>query len=84
MRQLAPLGVLPAPTNIGGKRLETAKRGDLDLQLSERRGGCGLIEDLFLGGLHLILRSLFEILDVVVIEQGTRQSKSRGRNAALQ
>ena len=69
-RQLAPLGVRAAVSHGQGERLQALQRLDLDLQLGDgpRRGR--LIEDLLLGGLDLVVRRLFEVLDVLGVERG--------------
>ena len=78
------IGVLAAAADLGGERLEAGQRGDLDLQLGEGCSGRGLIEDLFFGGLDFVLRSLFEILDVVGVEHRARKRLRGDCAAALQ
>ena len=69
-RQLAPLGVRAAVSDSQGERLQTFQRFDLDLELGHgsRRGR--LVEDLLFGGLDLVVRRVFKILDVLGVEGG--------------
>ena len=55
-----------APARLSSR----GERGNLDLQLGHSCGRCCLVEDLLLGGLDLVLRSLVEIFDVLSIEDG--------------
>src|SRR5262252_6148169 len=68
IRELAPLGVLTAVAYFGGQPFESDEGCYLELQLRERGGRRRLIEHGFLCSLHLVLRGLVEILDIVHVE----------------
>ena len=84
-RELAPLGVRAAATNLERQRLQSLQRSDLGLQLGDRTRRGRLVEDFFLGRFDLVVRGILEILDVFVVERrnGGRGNR-RGLSAALQ
>jgi hypothetical protein len=84
LRQLAPLRVLAATTDLGGEGFEPGERGDLDLELGDRRRRRGLVEHLLLGGFDLVLGRLVEVLEVFGIERRSRDGGHRHGRAALQ
>ena len=84
-RQFAPLGVRAAMTDFECKRLQTSQGLNLSFQLGD--GSCRgrLIEDLFLGGLDLIVRRVFEVFDILGVQrpQGGRNDR-RGQATTLE
>jgi hypothetical protein len=47
------------------------ERPELGFQLGDRAGSGGLVEDLLLGGLQLVVGSVLEVFDVLLV-QGRR------------
>ncbi len=82
--ELAPFGVLTAAADLRGKGFEALQRGNLYLQFGQRGGGCSLIEDLLFGGLHLVFGRLFQIVDIIGIQEGPREHGCRQCSATLQ
>ena len=80
--QFAPLGVLAAAADAERERFQAFQRLDLSLQLGDgaRRGG--LIEDLLLGGLDLVVRRIFQILDVFGVQHRQRRRRAIGAGLA--
>ena len=66
--QLAPLGVRTAATDPERERLQAFQGLDLGLQLGDGACRSRLIEDLFLGGLDLVVGRVFQILDILGVE----------------
>src|SRR5690606_17272237 len=56
--------------NAQREGFELLKPGDLRLQLDDRAGRGGLVEDLLLRGLELVVRRVLDVLDVFRVELG--------------
>ena len=77
--QLPPLAVLVRVAHRVGERLQSLERLDLRLELDDRARGGRLVEDLLLGGGDLVIRGLFEVLDVLLVELAFRHRRELAR-----
>ena len=68
--KFSPLGVRAAATHAHRECVQRRERLDLSVQFGDRPRRRCLVEDLFLGGLDFVLRSLVQVLDIVRIELG--------------
>ena len=83
--QLTPLGVGAAAANTEGECLQALQRLDLGPQLGDAASRRCLVENFFLGGFDLVVRRVFEVLDILGIEHGRNgRHDGRGLPAALQ
>ena len=78
--EFAPLLVLAAPAHCERERFQAFQRLDLGLQLGDRAGRGGLVENLLLDGFDFVVGGIFEILDVFV--RPARRSAMTGATSA--
>ncbi len=83
-RQFAPLGVGAAAAHRQGLGFEPLQGVDLAAQLGDGARGGGLIEDRLLGGLDLVVRRFFQVVDVVGVEPGQGGGDGRAAGTALE
>jgi len=67
-RELVPLAVRPGLPHPHRQFLQSTQRGDLDAQLGDRTRRRGLVGDLLLDPLHLRIRRVVQVVDVLLGE----------------
>jgi hypothetical protein len=82
--KLTPLRILTAAAYVHCQSFEPGQCCYLRLQLLDRPGSSGLVENLFLDSLYLVIGSFFEILNVVGIKGRHAFSQSRDKGASLE